>query len=387
MPATVPATAAATVPPAVPATATEPPTEPSGQAIVPAVTEEASAPATAAAVTTALPTASPTETPTAGPPTIPPIEPLQTAPPTTSATAPATTAATETATTAATEAPPTQTEAPRGGDLATAKMLSDVVNPDGMLIVSDGETQSVGAQGIDLASLKIPDTNAGLSTMAGKNDSQDIRYCNANGECEDLSAGSAKGAHIDTPIGWLGDDAIYERTSGAGVSYRAVNADTGDDRELVKGGQSLAAGDTVIDLGNVLLVPGQGSWVRLTSDGGSVLGNNPWGSSLAQVRAYSSKLGFVAGGTLVITSLDDPTAVQAQVSANVVGYDISPDGSQVAISDGSTISVYGLDGSLRGSFANSGGIRIGSLVWRSDGIEFIDRTNGVIRVVDPAKLG
>lgn len=372
VPATTP-TEPATARPETPV-ATVPATAPRLPTIAPVATGTATAP----------PAATPSETAAAlTTPTIPPIESLET---------PAASGSpVETATPSPASTPgetPSATAAP-AGDLSAAAKTGTAANPGGMLVLNGDAIQTADPAGIDLASLDTP-AGSSLSTTQGKQ-GQAVRYCNATNACRDLSSASASGAHTDTPIGWLGTYAIYERVTPAtgAVSYRAVTATGDDDHRLLTGDEGIAVRDVVIDLGDRLLIAGRGSWVLLTSDSGRVVGANPYGA-LAQVRAYENitpqKIGFVAGGTVFVVPIERPDAPAFQIQANAVGYDLSPDGSQLAVSDGATITVYRADGAVVGQFANGGGISIGSVLWLRQGIEFIDRTNGVIRQVDPAAL-
>ncbi|HEV2067306.1 MAG TPA: hypothetical protein VGR08_10745, partial [Thermomicrobiales bacterium] len=62
---------------------------------------------------------------------------------------------------------------------------------------------------------------------------------------------------------------------------------------------------------------------------------------------------------------------------------LAPDGSRVAVTDGSTIRVLDRTGREVALFANEAGIRVGGIAWGEDGIVFVDQSSGVLRVIQP----
>ncbi|MFM9107011.1 MAG: zf-HC2 domain-containing protein [Chloroflexota bacterium] len=142
--------------------------------------------------------------------------------------------------------------------------------------------------------------------------------------------------HVDTPVGWAAGIAYYQRLFDDGrVELRAGTP----------GG------------GGFLLWSGQ--------DGG------PFGSGLGSARLTpgGDRIAFLANGGLFVAPTADPNAgVQVPVGA-VVGYDWSPAGDRLAVSDGYTVSVFDAygNGPLI-AVGNQGGIPIGAIDWRDDGI-------------------
>ncbi len=67
-----------------------------------------------------------------------------------------------------------------------------------------------------------------------------------------------------------------------------------------------------------------------------------------------------------------------------LGTAVPGDTSTVAISTGSGIELWSRDGAFIG--ASDSSIDTGSVVWRSTGIIFIDQSNDLLRLLDPAAL-
>ncbi|MGI9253484.1 MAG: hypothetical protein ACR2J8_07050, partial [Thermomicrobiales bacterium] len=142
--------------------------------------------------------------------------------------------------------------------------------------------------------------------------------------------------HIDTPVGWAGGMAFYQRRF--------------DDGRIEL--RSAAPG-------------GEGFALWSGPDGG------PFGSGLGSARLTpgGDRIAFLANGALFVASTSDPNSGVALPVGNIVGYDWSPAGDRLAVSDGYAITVYDAygNGPLI-SVGNQGGIPIGAIDWREDGI-------------------
>ncbi|HSH22260.1 MAG TPA: hypothetical protein VK992_06580, partial [Candidatus Caenarcaniphilales bacterium] len=295
--------------------------------------------------------------------------------------------ATATATTSVT---PNETEVENGaGTALTEAPALEPVPPDGgqRLALSDGalvlaETPGVASLGTGTGVLQ------GVPTANG----QAVAFCaeNAPDECVELSADADGVPATDTPLGWVEGRAVYMRQAGDTVAYYAVNPDGSDTTDLLPpGGPELALSGPVIDLGDSLLVPGAGVWIRLTGFSGSVVGDNPYGEiSLVRTNLPGSIVGFVADGQIVVAPIDAPGAPLAQFAVErIVDFDVAPDGQRIVISTGATIVITDFEGVELGRFSNPAGVEVGSVLWLEDGIYFVDQSNGVLRRVDPEGAG
>ncbi len=142
--------------------------------------------------------------------------------------------------------------------------------------------------------------------------------------------------HLDTPVGWAAGMAYYQRRYDDGRVEPRAGAPGG-------GGFALWSGQ----------------------DGG------PFGSGLGSARLTpgGDRMAFLANGALYLAPTSDPNAAVQVPVGSVIGYDFSPSGDRLAVSDGYTISVYDAfgNGPLI-AVGNQGGIPIGAIDWREDGI-------------------
>ncbi len=207
-----------------------------------------------------------------------------------------------------TEAPP----APPDGDIAAAAVIG-AGDPGGNPIVSPN--------------------GAVLTTTASDDGSVTIAVPDASGA--PVAIDPTDEPHTDTPVGWAGGSAYYQRA-------------------YPDGRLELRAGS-----------PGGGGWV-IWSGAPGIFGP---GIGQARLTAGGDRIAFLSGGTLYIAPTGDPNAAAALAVGNVVGFDWAPGGDRLAVSDGYAISIFGPygEGPLI-SVGNQGGIPIGTVDWREDGI-------------------
>jgi hypothetical protein len=222
---------------------------------------------------------------------------------------------------------------------------------------------------------------------------QVVGACGSNGDCVDISSASKSDAGgTDTPIGWIGDTAIYERLNGGDqvVEFRAVTLDPStleplDDRVIGGGEWDWETTVRPYPYGDGLLVPTANYWLSITLDGVTPVSGNPGQGGLSQFRFKpdAGLIGYVSGGSVFVAPLNAPGEAVAQIPFDGYDYDISPDGTQVAILSGDGISIYDFSGNLVATIPNPEGISVGSLAWLNEGIVFVDFTNGVLRGLQP----
>lgn len=235
-------------------------------------------------------------------------------------------------------------------------------------------------------------SNNGVTLEAGDVESgRAVLACDGSGSCIDISSASAGGSHSDYPLGWIGSDIIYERIDDNGVSFRAVQIDSDslevvDDRELGGGGSGLETLIRPYPVNGGLLVPSPDAWLFITADGVTQIDGNPYGGDIALIRIApsSDRIAYVAGGEIIIASLGSPGSAQATVPFSGTDFDVSPDGSQIVVTDGAEIRILDLNGSVAQTFANDEGIAIGGIAWtQGRGIVYVDLSNGVLRSIEP----
>jgi hypothetical protein len=91
----------------------------------------------------------------------------------------------------------------------------------------------------------------------------------------------------------------------------------------------------------------------------------------------------VAGGELILASLQSPGTPMATLPFGGGDYDFSPNGDQVAILTDEELRIVDLNGNLLVSYPNPEGVNVGSLTWLNQGIVYVDFTGNVIRVIQP----
>ncbi len=216
---------------------------------------------------------------------------------------------------------------------------------------------------------------------------QVVEACDTNGSCVDISSASANvDGHIDNPIGWLGGEVIYERIRGDQfpVEFRAISLESGEDRLIDGGEDDLERFIRPYPADGALLVPSSAGWLRITSSSVEIVDDNPYGSiDLIRIDRAAGRISYVSGGTLVVADLGSPGSPILELPFAGSDYDFSPDGSQVAVVTGGGIDILGTSGNLLASLPNEDGIAIGSLAWLSDGLVFVDLSNGVVRIIEP----
>jgi len=220
---------------------------------------------------------------------------------------------------------------------------------------------------------------------------QVVVACDPGGSCVDVSSGwSESGGHTDTPIGWLGDEIIYERLNGEEypVEFRAITIDSSlqvlEDRPIAGGDSEITTMIRPYRVNSSLLVPAPAGWLMISPTSVEVIDSNPFGQDIDQIRWYPSagQISYVSGGTLVLAPISSPGSPILQLPYSGADYDFSPDGSRIAVVTGSGIEILDTSGNVLTTYANDG-IQMGGLTWLNDGLVFIDLSNGVVRILQP----
>ncbi|MEJ7839193.1 MAG: hypothetical protein WKF81_10265, partial [Thermomicrobiales bacterium] len=224
-----------------------------------------------------------------------------------------------------------------------------------------------------------------------------LAICDQSGTCrsvESVDPADPSDPVVDTPIGWVTNTAIYERIQGDTVTYKSVSVDTGSfelfgSQELVSSGRDIESTSNGAFLAtDGILIPGVESWVFLSPDGGSqVLGSNPF-SQITMVRTghANSQITYVGDGQLVMADIGDPGNVRAAISISLVDYDLAPSGDRFVVSTGSDIQIIDFQGNVLDSFASDNGSPLGSVLWLTSGIAYVDQGTGSINLIPVEEL-
>ena len=282
---------------------------------------------------------------------------------------------------------------PAGEDtsLSDAEVYGDVASVPG----DPGTRLGISAGGDLIFSTnpgRVPLEEDGLTLSAAPSDTgQSVFACNDAGACLDATSPSATGSHLDTPLGWLNGELIYERideTANDPVSYRAVSFDPdtrviAEDRVLDEGGREIESLRRPYPVDGGFLVLASGAWLFIDGESVQTRGDNPYGDAVQLIRLHpaTGEISYVVGDNLMTASLESPGTPVSVIPFAGTDYALSPDGSQVVGVTGSELQVVGRDGRLIRSFRNPDGIAIGSVVWLDEGIVFVDLTTGALRLI------
>lgn len=275
---------------------------------------------------------------------------------------------------------------PGAYDLADAALYSDG-NPWGApserLGFADGNV--IFSNNPDGESLSRDDLD--VQPLAGEEGQQSLAIC-VGADCVAATSDSGDGAYLDQVIGWVDDTLIYQRISDAGtVEIRALvwNGAPVSDQQIGSVDAPLTPLDAAYPVEIGTLIPTESAWLLVSGGSAELIDSNPYGSiQLVRTNHAEDLITYVAGGELIVADVSSPGSAISAIPFNGLDYDLSPDTGTIAISTGSGIELWSRDGNLVG--ASDTTIATGSLLWRSSGIVFIDLTNDLIRLVDPAQL-
>jgi len=132
---------------------------------------------------------------------------------------------------------------------------------------------------------------------------------------------------VSVKIDWGALGEVFLVSFGAAVGVIVLFARLSSSRWVTSGQQARRSAPL-----SVLTRCGRSSTAYGVNGSGQVVGSNPYGP-LSQIRAYDSlgKIGFVSGGTLFIVPIQSPDSPTTRIQGNIVGYDLSPDGSEVVV--------------------------------------------------------
>jgi hypothetical protein len=221
---------------------------------------------------------------------------------------------------------------------------------------------------------------------------QVVFACDQNDSCVDISSGTGEGSgYTDTPIGWIGDEVIYERLNGDEdpVEFRAITLDSSmqpvGDRLIGGGDFDIETMIRPYPVNGGLLVPSPSAWLLITQSSVDTIDGNPYGRDLGQIRFNPSteQISYVAGGNLILASIYSPGTPILQLPFSGAEHDFSPDRQRIAVRTDAGIEIWDTQGNVLLSYPNDDGIAVGSLSWLNEGLVYVDLSNGVLRIVQP----
>lgn len=207
----------------------------------------------------------------------------------------------------------------------------------------------------------------------------------AGGDTEEL------GAVVDIPAGWIDSSIYYLRLFPDEPGRMEIHqADWNGENDFVLWiGEGIElSGERPQTTLDGILIPTPSSWLFVDLAGvESNLGTNPYGYvSEPTLSPFGSLVAYASGGQLVVAPVVSPGAPQFEIPYDgFSGFDFSPDGAQIVVADGVSLSIYSTDdGSL---LAVAGGGDGGTNVfpeWTDEGIRYLEiGDNTSLRSVSP----
>ena len=269
-------------------------------------------------------------------------------------------------------------------------------SPDGtLMVVSDASGTSLrvaevqtGVTVLELGAGQYPewsplggilmfnDTSAGSTANAWFRDANDF-FSFSDSDVEE-------GGYADVPAGWFDATAYYLRIYETGrISLRGYDAGSEAGRSIgeVWGLDDAAlSGVRPLQTSAGFLIPTAYRWLLVTPDGGArEVGGNALGSVGDGLLSPDGSLLAISGSAgLYIVEAGEPGTVVGQVPYRETagaGFSWSPDSRYVAVSDGSSISVYTAAGDPVGAATSETGVTIAGPQFQ-DGVIYFVQTSG-----------
>ena len=180
----------------------------------------------------------------------------------------------------------------------------------------------------------------------------------------------------DVPAGWVGSQIYYLRSfpdSPGTVELRRADWDGGND-EIVWTAEGIdLSGERPVATLDGVLIPTSNSWMFVNVAGGvSELTASSGFVGEPLLSPFGSLVAYPVGDQLIVAPTADPGSPQVVIPYpdGYSGFDFSPDGSQMVVSDGTTLLIYTTDdGSLISQ--SSDGSAVAFPHWSDDGIRYL----------------
>ncbi len=207
---------------------------------------------------------------------------------------------------------------------------------------------------------------------------------NLGGGSDSVSPPGPEGeAFRDVPAGWSGGTPVFMRTDRDRQRYVELYA-AGSDSPFWRRENTQVVSLTPIQVGGGYLIATTEGWIFVdgggTESGG---GPSPFDEVTAGVAGAGGLVAFLADGGVYVASASNPGGAAYIGAGN--GFDISPNGDAIAISDGGSLTVYSIGGGVIDAWTPADGSGVGAPYWTGDGI--IVPTGGALRIVPGSEIG
>ena len=274
---------------------------------------------------------------------------------------------------------------------ADASTEGQTGDPGSVLGSADPGTRITAAGG-EWAPLDLPiapQTSPDGSTVSSERQGQ-LEVCGADGTCSPLGLPGGDNSRTSaTLIGWLDSTAIVAQRSGDGqASYVAIPIDPdGSAGEAIPLGTGGSSTGTAYQFGDALLIETTDGWFTATATGGLAVTTEPPVAGREQLRLYPDRgyVAFVSDGAVLVENVNNGYIV-GKVPASGIDFDLSAS-DQVAISTGTSIEIWDLNGDRLATYVPPSGDQIGSVAWSGDSILYVDTTTGEVRSIAPSDFG
>ncbi len=250
-----------------------------------------------------------------------------------------------------------------------------VTGPDGSLAVADASgnlIQSLGAAAFPVWSPK--GLVLAFEDLSGEFPSV-VSWDREDGGTYGIGAESDVPV-ADIPAGWVGSQIYYLRSfpdSPGTVELRRADWDGGNDEVVWTAEGIELSGERPVATLDGVLIPTSNSWIFVDVAGGASELTAPSGFvGEPLLSPFGSLVAYPVGDQLIVAPTADPGSPQVVIPYpdGYSGFDFSPDGSQMVVSDGSSLLIYSTDdGSLVGQISDGSAVAFPH--WSDDGIRYL----------------
>ena len=214
----------------------------------------------------------------------------------------------------------------------------------------------------------------------------------ATTSCSQIAPPDAGGRpHADVPAGWLNGEAVYQRLiqDGSGVTeLRVVSPDGTNDRLLWSDAVGTVYTDQPVQLGTAsgFLLATDAGWLMVDPSGvATVVGSAP-GPVGQTLVGPDGRFAYVANGQLIVATTSapsSPSGVIPYAGGPVAGFDFSPTGDRLVVSDGVSLTIYDTSGSFLSVISPTGVGVVGAPLWFDPNIWFVSTSGALYRIPGP----
>ncbi|MGC4108322.1 MAG: zf-HC2 domain-containing protein [Thermomicrobiales bacterium] len=286
-----------------------------------------------------------------------------------------------------------------GGATTTIPTTEDISTPEASGPSSDPGT-TVGAvdpgtrieasgNGVAPVAIAAAPMTASDGSSVTVDDLGGLQVCGPDGSCHAVPFDEGGGGI--SPLGWIGTTLIVERQSGSdSATYYAIGL---NERGVPQDPTALGSGDVgtgaTYVYGDSLLIETASGWFQATADGGTNVVSEQKVLAGHALRFYPEQnlVASIVDNTIIFENVyNGTTDVRVDVSG-AVDFDLSADGSYIAVSTGHSIEIWQRYGGQISTYTPPSGSSIGSVAWSGDALLYVDMTNGDVREISPSDFG